>query len=69
MESVAIKGKIRAELGAKSAKIIREASDVPCVIYGGENVVHFSAPVLGFKKLIYTADFKLVEKRVCLSKY
>ena len=61
MESVAIKGKIRTELGDKTAKLARMAHEVPCVIYGGENVVHFTAPVLDFKKLVYTADFKLVE--------
>ncbi len=61
MESVAIKGKIRTELGEKAAKVTRLANEVPCVIYGGENVVHFTAPVLGFKKIVYTADFKLVE--------
>ncbi len=61
MESVAIKGKNRTDLGAKAAKLTRRANEVPCVIYGGENVLHFTAPVLGFKKLVYTADFKLVE--------
>jgi large subunit ribosomal protein L25 len=64
MESIAIKGNIRTDLGGKAAKMIRKANEVPCVIYGGENVVHFTAPVLDFKKLVYTADFKLVEIEV-----
>jgi large subunit ribosomal protein L25 len=61
MESVAIKGNVRSDFGTKAAKLARKENVVPCVIYGGENIVHFSAPVLGFKKLIYTPDFKLVE--------
>ncbi len=61
MESVAVQGKIRTNLGGSAAKLIRKANDVPCVIYGGEKVIHFTAPVLDFKKLVYTADFKLVE--------
>jgi large subunit ribosomal protein L25 len=61
MESVAIKGNVRSDFGTKAAKLARIANEVPCVIYGGENVIHFSAPALGFKKLVYTADFKLVE--------
>ena len=64
MESIAIKGKVRTDLGGKATKLVRAANEVPCVIYGGENVVHFSAPVLGFKKLIYTADFKMAEIEV-----
>ncbi len=61
MESVAIKGKIRSDLGRSATKLVRQANDVPCVIYGGENVVHFTAPIIDFNKLIYTADFKLIE--------
>lgn len=64
MESVAIKGKIRSDIGTKAAKLIRQSNEVPCVIYGGEKVVHFTAPVLAFKKVIYTADFKMVEIEV-----
>ena len=64
MESVAIKGNIRTDLGKRASKIARKTDHVPCVIYGGENVVHFTAPVLDFKDLIYTPDFKLVEIEV-----
>jgi len=64
MESIAIKGNIRTDLGKRATKLARQTNVVPCVIYGGENVVHFSAPVLDFKHLIYTADFKMVEIEV-----
>ena len=64
MESVVIKGNVRTDLGKRSSKVVRHANEVPCVIYGGENNIHFTAPVLDFKKLIYTPDFKMVEIEV-----
>ncbi len=61
MESITIKGKTRTALGKKSSKSARKTNEVPCVIYGGESPVHFTAPALDFKNLIYTNDFKLAE--------
>lgn len=58
MESVAITGNIRAELGKKPTKAIRNSGEVPCVIYGSEKVVHFSAPALSFRSLVYSPEFK-----------
>ena len=64
MESVAIKGTPRKDLGKKFTKAVRSAGQVPCVIYGGENNIHFSAEVMAFRSLIYTPDFKLAEVEV-----
>ncbi len=61
MESVAIKGTARTDLGKKGTKAVRNEGQVPCVIYGGENVVHFSAKPFDFRSLIYTPDFKIAE--------
>lgn len=58
MKSVEIKGNVRTDVGSKYAKAERKAGNVPCVIYGGEAPIHFSAPVLAFKGLIYTAEAK-----------
>lgn len=74
MEAVAIKGIKRTETGKKATKAIRNAGLVPCVIYGGKEVVHFSADEFGFRDVLYTPDFKLVEididgeKRKCIIK-
>ena len=64
MESIAISGNLRTELGKKGNKALRNNGDTPCVIYGGENVVHFSSAQKDFKDLIYTPDFKLAEIKV-----
>jgi len=61
MDSVAITGTARTVLGKKAAKAVRNEGQIPCNIYGGEENVHFSAPVNAFKPLIYTPDFKLAE--------
>ena len=61
MDTIAISAQARTAGGKKGAKAVRNAGQVPCVIYGGEENVHFSAATNSFKKLIYTADFKLAE--------
>ena len=59
MKSVAIEGKSRSEFGKKSTRQLRSEGEVPCVIYGGDQPVHFSAPKLAFRPLVYTPDFQL----------
>ena len=58
MKSVEIQGTLRTEVGSKYAQAERKAGNVPCVIYGGETPIHFSAPVLAFKSLVYTPEAK-----------
>ena len=64
MKSIAIKGSKRESVGKKATKALRNAGAVPCVIYGGENPIHFSAPELAFKNLVYTPDAHTVEIEV-----
>ncbi len=42
MNKVALSGTIRNEIGTKYAAQLRREKRVPCVLYGGENTVHFS---------------------------
>lgn len=55
MKSITIKGSERESVGKKSTKALRNAGMVPCVVYGGEKPLHFSAPELAFRDLVYTA--------------
>ena len=59
MQSISIKGKVLTELGTKSAKSLRASGEVPCVIYGGKETIHFSAPILGFRDLVYTSEARV----------
>ena len=56
MKSITINGSQRESVGKKSTKALRNAGQVPCVIYGGDKSVHFSANELAFSKLVYTPN-------------
>ncbi|MDV7137317.1 50S ribosomal protein L25/general stress protein Ctc [Maribacter sp. TH_r10] len=56
MKSITIKGSERESVGKKATKALRNAGKVPCVIYGGEKPLHFSADELSFKNLVYTPN-------------
>ncbi|MCA0131064.1 50S ribosomal protein L25/general stress protein Ctc [Winogradskyella alexanderae] len=56
MKSITINGSQRESVGKKSTKALRNAGQVPCVLYGGDKPLHFSAPELAFSKLVYTPD-------------
>lgn len=43
-------------MGKKSTKALRNAGKVPCVVYGGDKPLHFSADELAFRDLVYTAN-------------
>lgn len=61
METVAVNGTIRTEVGKKATKAVRKQGQVPCVIYGGDQVIHFTSAPSAFKHLIFTPEFKLAE--------
>ena len=54
MQSITIVGSQRESVGKAASKALRNAGQVPCVLYGGDNAVHFSADALAFSKLVYT---------------
>ncbi len=56
MKSITIKGSQRESVGKSSTKALRNAGKVPCVLYGGDKPVHFSADELAFSKLVYTPN-------------
>jgi len=56
MKSITINGSQRESVGKKVTKALRNAGQVPCVLYGGDKTVHFSATELSFSKLVYTPN-------------
>ncbi|WP_298882889.1 50S ribosomal protein L25/general stress protein Ctc [uncultured Polaribacter sp.] len=56
MKSITIKGSKRESVGKVATKALRNAGMVPCVIYGGENPIHFSAEEKAFKNLVFTPN-------------
>jgi large subunit ribosomal protein L25 len=61
MKTIEIKGSLRKELGKKSSKELRKTNNVPCVIYGGKENIHFYTHENNFKNLVYTPDAHIVK--------
>jgi len=56
MKSITIKGSQRESVGKVATKALRNAGKVPCVLYGGDKAMHFSADELSFSNLVYTPN-------------
>ena len=56
MKSITINGSERESVGKVATKALRNAGLVPCVFYGGNQAVHFSAEEKAFKNLVYTPN-------------
>ena len=69
MKSVSISGSPRANVGKKDATALRNAKQVPCVLYGGKEQIHFAVLAADFKDLIYTPDVNVVDLNVAGKKY
>ena len=61
MKSVKIEGKKRSDLGKKATRQVRSEDLVPAVIYGGKETIHFTAPVMSFRTLVYTPEFQIAD--------
>ncbi|HEY9113795.1 MAG TPA: 50S ribosomal protein L25/general stress protein Ctc [Bacteroidales bacterium] len=60
MKTVSLSGTLRAYVGKKDAKKHRREGNVPCVLYGGKEQVHFIVNDFEFGKLIFTPEVNLV---------
>jgi len=60
MKTIEIKAVSRSEFGKKSTNSLRAENNVPCVMYGGKENLHFYAHENEFRKLVYTPDVHLV---------
>lgn len=56
MKSFELNATKRTTLTKQETKKLRDAGMVPCVLYGGSENVHFHAPVLDFRGLVYTPE-------------
>jgi len=69
MKTIEIKGTLRKEIGKKQSKTLRSEGKVPCVMYGGEENIHFAADSNELRHLIYTHDVFLVNLEIEGKKY
>jgi large subunit ribosomal protein L25 len=61
MKKISISVKKRKEIGKKATKELRKESLVPCVMYGGPEVLHFYAHQNEFLNLVFTPNIYIVE--------
>ncbi len=61
MKAVQLSGSLRTNVGKVNAKAVREKGNVPCVIYGGKEQIHFEADIRAFKPVIFTPNAHIVE--------
>lgn len=61
MKSVAINGQLRTTTGKSAARTLRSEGKALGVIYGSNGEIHFSAPLLAFRDIVYTPEFKLAD--------
>ncbi|WP_258104843.1 50S ribosomal protein L25/general stress protein Ctc [Marinoscillum sp. MHG1-6] len=64
MKTVEIIGYKRANLGKTESKRLRAEGYVPGVLYGGEEQIHFYAPGLLFREIVYTDEAHFVELNI-----
>ncbi len=61
MKTVTLSGSSRANVGKVDARELRAKGHVPCVIYGGNEQIHFHADERAFKPVIFTPNAHIVE--------
>lgn len=64
MKTVEIIGFKRANLGKSEAKSLRLEGNAPCVLYGGKDQIHFYAPMILFRELVYTSKAAFVDLNI-----
>ena len=64
MKTFELNGTVRTDLGKKATKADRVAENVPCVLYGVTDNVHFTATNGDLRKLIYTPEVYVVDLNI-----
>lgn len=64
MKTVEIIGYKRANLGKGDSQKLREDGNVPCVLYGGGDQIHFYSPMILFRDLVYTNQAHFVHLNI-----
>jgi len=64
MKTITIDVERRTELGKKSTRDLRKMDHVPCVMYGGAEVIHFHAHENDFRHIVYSPIAYIVELKL-----
>ena len=61
MKTFQLEGQLRTELGKKAAKSLRQGDNIPAVLYGGNEVVHFTVSQESVRNLVYSPDIFAID--------
>lgn len=61
MNKITLTGSSRTQTGTKYAAQLRRKNQVPCVLYGGKETVHFSVDEAALGKAVFTAEMNGIE--------
>lgn len=64
MKTIEIAVKKRVKTGKTDTRELRKQANVPCVLYGGKDVLHFYAHKNEFRKLVYTPEALIVHLNI-----
>lgn len=64
MKTVEIIGYRRANLGKTDSQRLRDEGNVPAVLYGGDSQLHFYAPMILFRDVVYTNEAHFVHLNI-----
>lgn len=64
MKTYDLKGEARQEIGKKATKELRKSDLIPCVLYGGKEITHFTVSNAAVRKLIYSPEVFVVNLSV-----
>jgi len=64
MKTFDLKGTVRTDLGKKATKAERTVDNVPCVLYGVAENVHFTTTVSEIRKLVYSPEVFVVNLEI-----
>ncbi|MBD3748015.1 MAG: 50S ribosomal protein L25/general stress protein Ctc [Sphingobacteriales bacterium] len=64
MNTIAISGSPRENVGKRDAKELRYAGKVPAVLYGGKEQIHFAVDAPALRDLVYTPEVNFVELEI-----
>lgn len=64
MKTVQLSGSLRANVGKKDSSALRNAGQVPCVLYGQGTQTHFSVKKIAIEKIVFSPDVYQVELNI-----
>ena len=60
MKTFELNGTLRPEVGKRASKFARISDAIPCVVYGGKEIIHFQVGTGNVRKLIYSPEIFIV---------